>query len=427
LRKNMDILIIGGGGREHALGWKAAQSSLSGKIYFAPGNAGTAALGENIPIDVTDIEALADFAARYLGETGLTLVGPEVPLGLGIADTFRARGLKVFGPGKAGATLETSKAFANHFMEKYGIPTAAYRVCENYDDAMQALETFTFPCWAKADGLAAGKGVVYCADASEAARVMDEMMRGQVFGASGARVVLEENLEGAEVTLLCLTDGDVMIPLASAADYQRAGDGGTGLNTGGMGSVSPAFGYTDGTGDAIASQTLAGLKAEGIDYRGVIFIGLILTASGPKVIEYNARFGDPETEALMLRLDADLIGLMDAVAERRLGAYVLNNPIQWKKEAAVCVVAVSGGYPGAYTTEYAISDIPANTSDAVVFHAGTRMLNGETLTAGGRVLAVTALGADISAARTSAYDLMKAIRFKDMFYRTDIGTDTGGR
>jgi len=405
------ILIIGSGGREHAIGWKLKQDS-DVELFFAPGNGGTAEIGKNIGIKADEINKLADYAAK----TGidLTVVGPELPLTLGVADEFNRRGLRVFGPGIEGAQLEGSKAFAKQFMKKYGIPTAEYDTVTNPDDGMKILSRRKYPLVIKADGLAAGKGVIICADKAEATSALKDIMENAVFGEAGNKVVIEEFLTGKEVSLLCFTDGVTILPMDTASDYKRALDNDMGANTGGMGSISPSPFYTPGLGDDIVLKTLGGIKAEGFDYRGVIYIGLMLTNEGPKVLEYNARFGDPETEALLPRLKSDLFEVMNAVTDKRLSECNLN----WSEEKAVSIVLTSKGYPGEYETGFPI-EIPKLNS--IVFHAGTSPA--PLLTNGGRVLVVTALGKNFKDAREKAYKDLKEIRFRGCTYRSDIGED----
>ena len=407
----MKILIIGGGGREHALGWKIKQSP-NVELYFAPGNGGTAEIGKNVDIGVEEIKKLADFAEA--NQIDITVVGPELPLTLGVVDEFNKRGQRIFGPGAEGAQLEGSKAFAKRFMQKYNIPTAGYDVVTSLDEGLEILKQCSYPIVVKADGLAAGKGVIICSDKVEATAALADMLEAGVFGEAGSKVVIEEFLTGKEVSLLCFTDGETIIPMETASDYKRALDNDMGENTGGMGSISPSPYYAPGLGDDIAQKTLDGIKAEGFDYRGVIYIGLILTRDGPKVLEYNARFGDPETEALLPRLESDLVEIINAVTDKRLSEITL----RWKDEKAVSVFLTSEGYPGSYKTGFVI-DIPR--SDSLVFHAGTAMTNEKTVTNGGRVLAVTALGESLEKAREIVYDDIEKINFQGRTYRSDIG------
>jgi len=407
----MRILIIGGGGREHAIGWKLKQSP-GVELFFAPGNGGTAKIGVNKKINVDEINKLADFAKA--NKIDMTVVGPELPLTMGVADEFNKRGLRIFGPGAKGAQLEGSKAFAKMFMQKYNIPTARYDTVTNLSDGLKILKHSKYPLVIKADGLAAGKGVIICADKAEAETALRDMLEAGIFGEAGNKVVIEEFLTGKEVSLLCFTDGETILPMETASDYKRALDNDMGANTGGMGSISPSPYYSPGLAVDITQKTLEGIKKEGFDYRGVIYIGLILTSEGPKVLEYNARFGDPETEALLPRLETDLAEVISAVINKRLSECKL----RWSNDKAISVIMTSEGYPGTYKTGFEI-DIPK--TDSIVFHAGTSENDGKTITSGGRVLAVTALGKDFNEAREIAYTDIKKIKFYGSAYRTDIG------
>ena len=407
----MKILIIGSGGREHAIGWKLKQNP-DVELYFAPGNGGTAEIGENIDIGVDEIQKLANYAGER--KIDITVVGPELPLSLGVVDEFHRRGYKIFGPDAKAAKLESSKAYAKGFMKKHEIPTARYDMVSNLDEGLQLLEKYSYPLVVKADGLAAGKGVLICANKDEAENALKDILEAGIFGAAGSTVVIEEFLTGKEVSLLCFTDGETIIPLETASDYKRALDNDLGANTGGMGSISPSPYYKPGLGDDIALKTLKGIKSEGFDYRGVIYIGLILTSDGPKVLEYNARFGDPEIEALLPRLETDLVEIIEAVINKRLSEVTL----KWSDKKAVSVVMTSGGYPGAYKTGHPIN-LPQTYS--TVFHAGTSIINKKLSTGGGRVLVVTALGKSFENARQLAYDDIKMITFQECTYRSDIG------
>jgi len=407
----MKILIIGSGGREHAIGWKLKENA-DVKLFFAPGNGGTSEIGENVSINVDEIQKLAIYADEK--KIDITVVGPELPLTLGIADEFKKRGLKIFGPGSDGAKLEGSKAYAKQFMKKHGIPTAKYTAVTALDEGLHLLEHSSYPLVVKANGLAAGKGVVICMDKTEAETALRDMLETHVFGDAGNLVIIEEYLVGKEVSLLCFTDGETILPMETASDYKRALDNDMGANTGGMGSISPSPFYTQGMGDDIALKTLEGIKAEGFDYCGVIYIGLILTKEGPKVLEYNARFGDPETEALLPRLNSDLSEVIKAVVNKRLAEV----KISWNEKKAVSVIMASEGYPGTYETGYTI-DI--QKTESIVFHAGTSEENGKTVTAGGRVLVVTALGESYDEARNAVYNDIKKISFKGSTFRSDIG------
>ena len=413
----MKVLIIGSGGREHAIGWKLKQNPEI-KLFFAPGNGGTSEIGDNVDIEVDEIQKLTGFAEE--NKIDIAVVGPELPLTLGITDEFHKRGLKIFGPGKEGAKLEGSKAYAKEFMKKYGIPTAKYNAVTSMDEGKLLLEQCSYPVVVKANGLAAGKGVIICIDKNEAEAALRDMLETHIFGDAGNLVIIEEYLVGKEVSLLCFTDGKTIIPMETASDYKRALDNDKGANTGGMGSISPSPYYTSGMGDDIAKKTLEGIKNEGFDYCGVIYIGLILTTEGPKVLEFNARFGDPETEALLPRLESDLSEILSAVVNKRLSDCQIN----WIGKKAVSVIIASEGYPASYETGFHI-DIPETKS--LIFHAGTSRDkeasgdDGKPKTAGGRVLAVTALGECFDEAREIVYNDVKKINFQGSRYRSDIG------
>ena len=417
----MRVLIIGNGGREHALGHSIVKSPLLEKIYFAPGNGGTCELGENVPIPVDALDALLDFALSH--DVDLTVVGPEYPLSLGIADVFRARGLKVFGPGKEGALLESSKAFAKDFMVRNGIPTAQYATFDSLSDAQKALPSFSCPLVLKADGLAAGKGVLICNTFEEAERGLLDLMQGEKFGAAGEKVVIEEFLQGNEASILCFVDGKTITPMVSAQDYKRAQDGDQGLNTGGMGAISDAPAYTAAvqaiTNEHLIQRTLEGLQKEGIDFKGVLYFGVMITEKGPFLLEYNARFGDPETEAVLMRLDSDLLEIMMSVCDERLK----DQEICWSDDYAQCVVLVSGGYPETFEKGYEIQPLPKTTDDVAVFHSGTLRNENGLYTNGGRVLVVSAKGSDAASVRKKVYETIDKIKFTHMEYRTDIGGD----
>ena len=415
----MNILVIGSGGREHALAWKLRQSPLVDRLYCAPGNAGMREQAERVDIGAGEIEKLADFADRKAVD--LTVVGPEQPLVAGIADLFEERGLKVFGPSRDAARLEGSKAFAKELMLENGIPTAA---CEVFSDLGEARRYVARdrPCVVKADGLAAGKGVILCSGRAEAEAALDEVMGRRVFGAAGDRVVIEELLIGEEASFMALMDGDDFLPLASAQDHKRILDDDQGPNTGGMGAYSPAPVVDAAVHDAVVERVLkplaAGLKRRGVVYRGVLYAGLMITEDGPKVLEFNARFGDPECQPIMMRLESDLPGLLMATAEGRLGEATA----EWSDCAAVCVVLASGGYPGEYTTGMEITglDTLASWGGGYAFHAGTDQRDGRWHTAGGRVLGVTALGDTIADATREAYNGVSSISWEGMHYRRDI-------
>jgi len=408
---SMKILIIGSGGREHAIGWKLKQNP-DVTLYFAPGNGGTGEIGENIDIKVDEIDKLADFAEK--NKIDISIAGPELPLTLGVADEFNKRGLKIFGPGKEAAKLEGSKAFAKNFMQKYNIPTARYDTASTLAEGMEILKNSNYPVVIKADGLAAGKGVIICQNREDAEATLKDILISNIFGEAGNTVVIEEFLTGKEVSLLCLTDGETIIPMETASDYKRALNNDEGANTGGMGSISPSPYYTSGMADEIVNKTLEGIKKEGFDYRGVIYIGLILTPDGPKVLEYNARFGDPETEALLIRLESDLTEIIYATVSKKLSEC----KIRWSTKKAISVILTSEGYPGLYETGHEIN-IPE--TDSVVFHAGTVKENGIIKTSGGRVLAVSAQSDSFDESRKLIYNDISRIKFKGKTYRTDIG------
>ena len=416
----MKILVIGGGGREHAIVWKIAQSEQAEKIYCAPGNAGIAELAECVDIKVTDFERLSAFAKEH--EIDLTVVGPDDPLVLGIVDHFEAKGLRVFGPRANAAMLEGSKVFSKNLMKKYQIPTAEYEVFESSSDAISYVkEKNKFPAVVKAEGLALGKGVIIARSMEEAEAAIHEIMDDKKFGSAGKRVVIEEFLTGPEISVLAFCDGKTIVPMVSAQDHKRAYDNDEGLNTGGMGAFSPSKVFTKEIAvecsEHIFMPTLHALRSEGIVFKGVIYFGLMATKNGVKVIEYNARFGDPETQAVLPRLKTDLVEIFNVVIDERLG----ETPIEWYEEAAVCVIAASGGYPLKYQTGYPITGLSDAAKECIVFHAGTKEKDGEILTSGGRVLGVTALSNDFDDARSRAYDGIKRIHFTDMHYRTDIG------
>jgi phosphoribosylamine--glycine ligase len=415
------VLLVGGGGREHALAWKLAQSPGLGKLYAAPGNPGIARVAECVPTRAEDVEALVALAARE--RIDLTVVGPEAPLALGLADALRARGGAVFGPSRAAAELESSKAFAKAFFARHGIPTARFQVFDEPAPARRFVQELGGRAVVKADGLAAGKGAVVCRDAGEADRALADMLERRILGAAGARVVVEELLEGEEVSVFALTDGRAVCPLASAQDHKAVGDGDRGPNTGGMGACSPApvldAALADEVARTVLAPTVAGLAAEGRPYRGVLYAGLMLTSAGPRVLEYNARFGDPECQVQMLRLVDDLLPLCQSVA-RGEG---LPASLAWRPGAAVCVVLASGGYPGDYTTGHPIHGVERAEAHpgVTVFHAGTARRDGRLVTAGGRVLGVAALAADMGGAIERAYAAAGEIRFEGLHYRRDVG------
>lgn len=412
--------MVGSGGREHALAWKLAHDSSRPEIFCAPGNAGTALVGTNVNIAATDIAGLLAWAKEH--QPALTVVGPEAPLCEGLADSFAAAGFKVFGPCRAAAQLEGSKAFAKDVMQAAGVPTAAFARFEDAAAAKAYLRRNGAPIVVKADGLAAGKGVTVAATVEQAEAAVDEALVQKAFGDAGRSVVIEECLVGEEASILALVDGERIVMLASSQDHKRVFDRDEGPNTGGMGAYSPAPVVTDDLWPVIREQvfgrTLAELKRRGITFRGVLYAGLMMTAAGPKVLEFNCRFGDPETQAILPRWDGDLLPALEACAEGRLEERL----VRWKREACVCVVMAAGGYPGSYAKGDAISglDVAAKLKDVVVFHAGTKLDGGRAVTAGGRVLGVTALGADLRSAVRRAYEACGVIRFDRAHFRKDI-------
>jgi phosphoribosylamine---glycine ligase len=417
----MRVLVVGSGGREHALVWKLLQSPRVTKVFCAPGNAGIAGLAECVDIPVDDIEGMIRFALAH--EVELTVVGPEAPLTAGMVDAFTAAGLAAFGPDRAAARLEGSKVFAKEIMQKYGIPTAQSRTFTDPQQAFAYLRETGAPVVVKADGLAAGKGVVVAASVDEAADAVRRIMLEREFGDSGNRVVIEEFLRGEEVSVLAFTDGQTVIPLVSSQDHKAAYDGDTGPNTGGMGAYSPAPVLPDElmerVKEDILQPTIAGLLSEGVLFKGILYAGLMITADGPKVLEYNVRFGDPECQAVLPRLKSDLASIMLAVVQGRLH----QQEILWHENHTACVVMASGGYPAAYPQGIPISGLQeaAALADTFVFHAGTALRQGETVTAGGRVLGVTAWGDTLPEALDKAYAAVARIRFEGAHYRSDIG------
>ena len=417
----MKVLVIGGGGREHALVWKIAQSPMVGKLFCAPGNPGTALLAENVEIAVDDLQGLLAFAKKE--GIGLTVVGPELPLSMGLVDLFEEHGLKVFGARKNAAMIEASKAFSKDLMQKYQVPTAAYGVFTEIEPAVAFIDQAGIPIVIKADGLAAGKGVIIAQTREEAVAAVVDMLSGNAFGAAGSRVVVEEFLKGEEASFLAFTDGVRIIPLASAQDHKAVYDGDQGPNTGGMGAYSPAPVVTPAIHEKamaeVMRRTVDGMAAEGRPYRGVLYAGLMIDGDSVKTLEFNARFGDPECQPLLMRMKSDIVPILLAVAAGNLEGV----EIEWHDKAAVCVVLAAKGYPGDYAKGDPISglDQAGKLDQLVVFHAGTRSADQGVVTNGGRVLGVTALGASVQEAINRAYQGVSLISWPGMHYRRDIG------
>jgi phosphoribosylamine---glycine ligase len=417
----MNILIIGSGGREHALAWKIRQSPRVKRVFCAPGNAGIAQVADLVPLVADDVAGLARFARDE--RVDLTVVGPELPLTLGIADEFHRHGLRIFGPTSGGARIEGSKAFTKELLRRQNVPTGFFSTFSDADEALRYVHEVGVPIVIKADGLAAGKGVFICQTVKEAEDAIDEIMRTRIFGDAGARVVIEEFLEGEEVSFIALTDGHTVLPLASSQDHKRAFDGDSGPNTGGMGAYSPAPVVTPALHDRIMREVMEpvvqGLTELKLDYRGVLYAGLIITAGGPKVLEFNARFGDPECQPLMLRLKSDLVQLMDACIDGRLNEV----RVEWDERAAACVVLAAAGYPGTYEKGKVIRGLEALRAwqNGVVFHGGTAQRDDAVVTNGGRVLGVTALGTTVRDAVIEAYRAVEQLHWDGIHYRRDIG------
>jgi len=415
----LKVLIIGNGAREHALAWKIAQSPKAEEIYVAPGNAGTADIAVNLNIKPTDINAMASKAVEI--GIDLTIVGPEAPLAGGIVDFFEERQLRIFGPTKAAAQLESSKVFAKEQMQKYGIPCAKGHIFSEHLEAMVYLESQQVPVVIKADGLAAGKGVTVANSKEEAFKALSDIMQTRIFGSAGDKVIVEECLEGKEVSLLAFTDGGTIIPMIPACDYKRIFDNDEGPNTGGMGSYSPPGFFDAGLSaqvmETIIEPAVKGMQNEGIPYKGVLYAGLMITAEGPKVLEFNARFGDPETQVILPRLKSDLLDIFWAITDNKL----CEMSIEWSSDPCVGIVMASGGYPGSYQTGIPIQGLKNLEKDIVVFHAGTRQEeNQQIVTDGGRVLTVTATGRTMAEARQKVYNNVPNIYFEGCQYRTDI-------
>ena len=423
----MKVLVVGSGGREHALVWKIAQSPLVTKVYCAPGNPGTAQLAQNVDVAVDNLEALLELAK--LEGIDLTVVGPELPLSLGLVDLFEEHGLKVFGARKNAAIIEASKAFSKDLMQKYNVPTAAYGVFTEVEPAISFIDQTGIPIVIKADGLAAGKGVIIAQSRDEAVAAVTDMLSGNAFGSAGSRVVIEEFLKGEEASFLAFTDGKNIIPLASAQDHKAVFDGDKGPNTGGMGAYSPAPVVTPEIHEKamaeVMRRTVDGMAAEGRVYQGVLYAGLMIDGDSVKTLEFNARFGDPECQPLLMRMKSDIVPILLAVASGDLSGV----EIEWHDKAAVCVVLAAHGYPGDYQKGDLIEGLEDATriDDLVVFHAGTKSVDGKIVTSGGRVLGVTALGNSVQEAIERAYQGVRVISWRGMHYRKDIGAKAIGR
>jgi phosphoribosylamine--glycine ligase len=417
----MKVLILGSGGREHALAWAVKRSERVTEVVCAPGSGGMAQIARCVPVDLKNLDAMIRLAVNE--QPGLTIVGPELPLSLGIVDALQERGLRVFGPTRAAAMLESSKAFAKRFLQRYNIPTANYAVCTTMVEFEKAVEIFHAPIVVKADGLAAGKGVIICPSRQIAIEAAQGLLSGKLLGEAAGQVVIEEFLEGDEVSFLCLSDGKDVAPLALAQDHKRIGEGDTGPNTGGMGVYSTDTLLDDGMKawvlHHIAQPTVTGMAEEGTLFAGVLYIGLMMTARGPQVLEFNARFGDPETQAILVRLESDLVDALEACVDGSLA----ETELRWSPGASACVVASSAGYPGSYTTGLPIAGLDAagKVDGVVVFHSGSSQVDGKILTGGGRVLGVTAAAPSLEEALARAYRAMAEIHFDGIYYRRDIG------
>jgi phosphoribosylamine---glycine ligase len=416
----MKVLVIGSGGREHALVWKLCQSARVSKLYCAPGNGGICDEAECVPADIKSLDSLISIAAQL--KPDLTVIGPELPLTLGVVDEFVGRGWRIFGPTKAAAQLESSKSFAKQFLQRHHIPTAHYAICNSPAEVRDALGHFHAPVVVKADGLAAGKGVVIAKTKEEATTVAGEMLSGKMLGQAGTRVILEECLQGEELSFLVFSDGERVAPLVAAQDHKRLGDGDTGPNTGGMGAYSSPTIIDDKMRDwlvnHIARPVVAGMKAEGAEFKGVLYCGLMMTARGPMVLEFNCRFGDPETQPILMRLESDLIEAIDASIDGR----VSEGDFRWSNDSSVCVVVTSGGYPGTFDSGKRITGLEeaARMEGVKIFHAGTTRRDGVYYTSGGRVLGVTARAPDLGVAVARAYEAVSSIGFEGAHYRKDI-------
>ena len=415
----MKILVVGAGGREHAICYKLSNESRVEKIYCAPGNAGISEVAQCIDIKDNDIKKLLDFAKEH--KIDLTVVGPEVPLVEGIVDEFEKSNLKIFGPNRECSKLEGSKAFSKDFMVKHNIPTAKYKEYTNLDIAIKEIDSFGYPVVIKVDGLAAGKGVVIARHREEAINTLQEMMNDKKFGNAGEKIVVEEFLEGIETSILAFVDNNTIVPMESAKDHKKVYNNEEGPNTGGMGTFSPSNIYDENLSEIVKKEvldkTLEGFKADNLNYKGILFIGLMITEDGPKVLEYNVRFGDPETQSVLLRLETDLSEIIEHILENRLSEIKIN----YDKKHAVCVMLTSGGYPESYEKGKVITGLENLEEDIVVFHSGTKLENSQLLTNGGRVIGITAKGNSLEEASMKVYSNIKNIKFEGMHYRTDIG------
>lgn len=414
----MNVLVVGSGGREHAIVWKLAQSPRVKKLFCAPGNGGIGDIAQCLPVDALDLEGMVQAAKQ--NNIDLVMVAPDDPLAKGMVNAMMDAGIRVFGPSSEAALIEASKAFSKNLMKKYGIPSADYALFQDSLEARKYLEGRKYPVVVKADGLALGKGVIICQNQQEAEAAIINIMEKDQFGESGRQIVIEEFITGPEVTILAFTDGKTIVPMVSSQDHKRAHDGDKGLNTGGMGTFSPSRVYTleieKYCMEKIYQPTISAMNTEGRPFKGILYFGLMLTEAGPKVIEYNARFGDPEAQVVLPRLKTDLLDIFDAVIDERLDQISL----EWTDNACVCVVMASGGYPEGYKKGYEISGLDS-ASDILVFHAGTRKENGRYYTNGGRVLGVTAVDDNLEKARIRAYQAVQGIHFQDAHYRKDIG------
>jgi phosphoribosylamine--glycine ligase len=417
----MKILVVGGGGREHTIVWKIAQSSLVSKIYCAPGNGGISTIAECVPIKAMDIDGIVKFSVE--NKIDLVVVAPDDPLVAGTVDALESAGIRAFGPRKNAAIIEGSKAFSKELMKRYRIPTAKYEVFDNSEHAIEYLRHQSYPAVIKADGLALGKGVIIAQGFDQAHEAVNSIMNDRVFGESGKKIVIEEFLEGTEVSILAFTDGKTVKPMVSSQDHKRVFDDDKGLNTGGMGAFAPSKIYTPELEkvcmESIIKPTIEAMNKENRPFKGILYFGLIITREGPKVIEYNCRFGDPETQVVLPLLENDIVEIFNAIIDEKLDSI----DIKWKKGACVCVVMASGGYPQKYETGYEINgmDEAEHDPNIIIFHAGTKRENNKFYTAGGRVIGVTALESTMEAAISKAYNGVEKISFKDMHYRKDIG------